>query len=184
MHSPSYSTADAMVQAVNIQLHVPVPGNQLHSTLLSSSMSITFFEYWPIASIIMPGSRFLPFFKGFYFSDHSGPGHAAPPKRKMPNLPLSEAFLHSAIHAPGTDLSQPPNQIIASAQYPSCIVSMQSQISSREGREYRIASVPCVMPSEITGVYYMCYLPPSNSISSAMIHQSSCILLLHGIMLL
>mmetsp|Transcript_29397 Transcript_29397/g.75232 ORF Transcript_29397/g.75232 Transcript_29397/m.75232 type:complete len:220 (+) Transcript_29397:1048-1707(+) len=173
---PKASTALAMVQAVNIAEHVPDPGRATHSIRCSSSMSISRSPYAPMASMTVPGSdrSTVPSGRG------TCPGRAAPPNRLSP-MQLSRG--NTMVDA-GTDLSHPARVIMASAAYPSCMISIQSAMYSREIKEYRMANAPCVMPSEITGVYAMWALPPSCSTSRAIKSANSTNLLLHGMELL
>ena len=55
--------------------------------------------------------------------------------------------------APGTVLSQPPRVMMASAKYPSCMISMQSAMASLEMSEYRMALEPFVRPS-LKGTFF------------------------------
>ena len=71
------------------------------------------------------------------------PGRAGPPKSVSPTR-LRRAM---GMRAAGTVLSQPPRVMMASAKYPSCMISMQSAMVSLEMREYLMALEPFVRPS-------------------------------------
>jgi hypothetical protein len=74
-------------------------------------------------------------------------------------------FRRMGMTAPGMLLSQPLSVTIPSAAYPSCMVSMQSAMRSRDIREYFIPSIPIVSPSLMTGVPNRNGLPPAATIS-------------------
>ncbi len=71
----------------------------------------------------------------------------------------------NGISAAGIVLSQPLNVRAPSAVYASCIISIQSAMSSRETNEYFIPSIPIVSPSVTTGVPKIIDLHPAFSTS-------------------
>mmetsp|Transcript_20439 Transcript_20439/g.35268 ORF Transcript_20439/g.35268 Transcript_20439/m.35268 type:complete len:228 (+) Transcript_20439:1-684(+) len=136
---PMASIIDDIVFAVNMPPQAPGPGHEFFSTASSSASVILPAPRAPIASNDDTTVMSFPL---------RWPGRMDPPYKNTP----MELLRRMGMSAPGIDLSQPPSVTIPSAKYPSCMVSMESAIKSRETSEYLIPLVPIVSPSEITGV--------------------------------
>ncbi len=82
---------------------------------------------------------------------------------------------------PGMFLSQPPMTITPSIHWPCTQVSMQSEMTSQETREYFIPSVPIAMPSETVGVPKTCGLAPASLTAAMAASAKGCRPALHGV---
>ena len=85
------------------------------------------------------------------------PAAIGPPETKIAGMLTRIA----AISMPGTILSQLGMQTMASKQCASIIVSTQSAISSRDGREYFIPTCPMAIPSSTPMVLNSKGTPPA-----------------------
>ena len=131
---PKASIADAIVLAVYIPPHAPAPGQEFLTTPLKSSSEIELLNFCPSASKAETIFNFSPF--------HS-PEWIVPPNTMIEGL----FSLPMAIKEPGIFLSQPTSAIIASYHCAPITVSIESAITSRETKEYRIPEVPFDIPS-------------------------------------
>ena len=126
--TPIVSARQFMEFAVNIPAHAPQPG-QARSLILSSSASVILpAPTFPTASKTVIRSPFLPFPRS--------PGSMGPPETRMEGM-----FRRiMAINMPGTVLSQLGIKTRASKAWARVMISMESAINSREGREKRMPS--------------------------------------------
>ena len=138
--SPRASIMQFMVFAVNIPEQDPHPGQALSSTSLSSSSEILPAAFIPTPSKTLLRSRTLPFIV---------PAIIGPPEMTTDG----RFSFAAAIAMPGTILSQFVTRTSPSNACPFAIISIESMISSRLGRENFIPSWFIAMPSQtpITG---------------------------------
>mmetsp|Transcript_43308 Transcript_43308/g.70281 ORF Transcript_43308/g.70281 Transcript_43308/m.70281 type:complete len:252 (+) Transcript_43308:1236-1991(+) len=167
---PKASIADAIVLAVYMPPHDPDPGQACFSTSVRRVSSIFPAPNAPMASNELTTVRASP---------SRWPGRMVPPYRNTP-MALLRAM---GISAPGMLLSQPPRVTMPSAEYPSCIVSIQSAMRSRLTSENLIPSIPMVSPSLITGVPKTKGFPPCLETVSTIIFPSSSKCALQGVAL-
>ena len=111
-------------------------------------------------------------------TDGYAEAHTTPPEPLMAELAEET---RSTMSAPGMLLSQPDSVTIPSAAYPSCMVSMQSAMRSRDIREYYIPSIPIVSPSLMTGVPNWNGFPPHATISRERMSPSFLMWSLQGV---
>ena len=132
---PSTSMRQFMLLAVNIPLQEPQVGQPWSSSSLRRVRLILPAFTAPTPSKTLTRSTTVPSGKR--------PAAIAPPLTKMAGMSRRIA----AISIPGTILSQLGMHTMPSKQWAEIMVSTQSAISSRLGREKRIPPCPMAMPS-------------------------------------
>ena len=170
---PSASIAEAMVLAVYMPPQAPAPGMEQASIVFNPCSSSLPAAYWPTASKTETMSQSLC---------DSGwmPGRIVPPYTNTEGR-FSRAM---AMMQPGMFLSQPPMPTNASKPSAPQTVSIESAMTSRETSEYRMPSVPMLMPSETVMVPKMMDLPPAASAPAPASRARPSMCMLQGVSML
>ena len=139
-HMPIASAIPHMVFAVPKKVHEPQDPQILSSSAENSSSVIFPFLYEAAASVVCVLSS------GFPFSS-AVPRSIGPAGKNMHGM----SSLAAAMSIPGTILSHDPRRTRPASLCASAIISIESAMTSREGRMYFIPSCPCAIPSQAAG---------------------------------